>query len=196
MKYTRKPDAVLVQLKAETRRTEALIKAKKYNELDILKKDALGAMTATVRDFSDNFSLCPVFYFFDSSTEKVLDKKFDGALLNSDLSRATTIPLTDTSSNYLIVYYGNPSWQTNRRQWDTTRDANWGGDPNGRGLVVNDPMLRQVSYVYRLDFDFFNFRRKGKKNPYKYTSKKFNIEYYPTAAEFQRMLLHRIGSDY
>jgi len=187
-KLKRIPTAILVQLRTEQNRREALIHDKKYEDLEILKKDAYGAMDATVRDFRDHFNACQVYYFMDSNFEQVMAHKFDDVLLDANLSPVPRPQIED--SNYLIVFYGYPTWQTKKGKWDTTKQKHMGGQPNGRALVINDPNFRQIHYIYNLDFDFFNFKRKFTKNPYRYESRKFDIEYNPSAAELNRQFLY------
>jgi hypothetical protein len=183
------PLAVLVQLKAERNRTNALIKAQKYEDLELFRKDVNGTATAMIRDFKDHFNYCPVYFYSDTNFDAVMSGKFDGVLLDATLTPAKNIVIKDTGNNYLIVYYGYPAWQTKKHgKWDTTRAEQEGGNPNGKGLIINDYKLRQLSYIYRLDHDFFNFRKKNNKNPYKYESRKFDIEYSPCASEFNRKL--------
>lgn len=186
-KLKRIPTAVLVQLRAEKNRRDALIHDKKYEDLEILKKDTYGAMDATVRDFRDHFNACQVYYFMDTNFEQVMAHKFGEVLLDANLAPVSAPVIED--SNYLIVYYGYPTWQTKKGRWDTTKQKHWGGQPNGRALVINDHNFRQIHYIYDLDFDFFNFKRKFAKNPYRYESRKFEIEYNPSAAELNRQFL-------
>ena len=184
----RVPTAVLVQLRAEQNRRDALIEAKNYSDLEILKRDANKAIEATVRDFRDHFTACPVFYYMDSNFDKIMAHQFDGVLLDENLAPVAHPNIED--SNYLIVFYGYPTWQTRKGKWDTTKQKIWGGAPNGRALVVNNHRFKQIHYIYNLDFDFFNFRKRKAKNPYHFESKKFDIEYYPSAAEFNRNFLY------
>ncbi len=189
----RHPIAVLVQLKAERNRYNALVKAKRFNDVEALIRDRNGAAYAMINDFKDHFDACHVYYYSDTNFDAVMARKFDGVLLNADLSPATDIIISDTSRNYLIVYYGYPGWQTKTYKWDTTRATDMGGRPNGRGLIINDYKMRQLGYLYWLDYDFFNFRRKGKKNIYRYSSKKFDIDYSPCASEFNRNVYKSTG---
>lgn len=187
------PTAVLVQLSSEQNRINALLKAKRYNDLERFKKEAEHVRTATVADFNDNFKFCPVYFYIDTNIQKVKDGQFEGVLLNSDLSVATNITLTPTSQSHALVYYGFPQWQTKKGKWDTTKsNFGEGGKPYGRALVINDYQLRQIYYLYWLDGDFFNLKfLVRKKNKYKYHSKKFDLEYNPFAAEFDRKLRER-----
>lgn len=186
-KLRRIPSAVLVQLRSEQNRKAALIHDKKFEDLETLKNDTYRAIEVTVSDFRDHFNACPVYYFMDSNFEQIMNRQFDGALLDDNLAAVANPQIED--SNYLIVFYGYPTWQTKKGKWDTTKQKNWGGAPNGRGLVINDHNLRQIHYIYDLDYDFFNFRQMFAKNPYRYESKKFDIQYNPSAAEFNRDFL-------
>lgn len=187
-KLKRIPTTVLVQLRTENNRRDALIHDKKYEDLETLKKDTYGAMNATVLDFRDHFNACQVYYFMDSNFEQIMARKFENVLLDENL-QSVAAPIVE-DSNYLIVHYGYPTWQTKKGRWDTTKQKDWGGHPNGRALVINDHSMRQIHYIYNLDYDFFNFRRKFVKNPYRYESKKFDIEYNPSAAELNRNFLY------
>lgn len=187
----RHPAAILVQLKAERNRINALLAQKNYADLEQFKADAQEVMMATVRDFRDHFSYCRVYYYIDTNFDEVMARKFDGVLLDDHLTPVGNINLGDSSSDYMIVFYGYPTWQTGKRKWDTTKQKDWGGAPAGRGLVINDPDFKQIYYINNVDMDFFNFRRKNNKNPYQFLSRKFNIDYTPTAAEFNRKLLYR-----
>ena len=190
------PKVVLVQLSSEQNRINALKKTKRYADLERFEKESVLVRNATIADFNDNFKFCPVYFYIDTNVQKVKDCQYEGVLLNSDLSVANNTTLTESCKMNAIVYYGYPQWQTKKGKWDTTK-SNFGesGKPNGRALVINDHQLRQVNYLYWLDGDFFNFkflvRKKNRKNKYMYFSRKFNLEYYPLAAELDRNLKER-----
>lgn len=187
------PVAVLVQLKSEKRRIEALIRSKRMNELERFRKEAYQCMMATVADFRDHFSARPVYFYIDTNFDAIQQRKFEGVLLNSDLRPATDINIRP-DDYFLIANYGIAQWQTSKRRWDTTKAEYWGGMPNGKALNINDPQMRQVAYITTIDFDFFNYKKQHKKNPYKFRSKKYNIGYEPCAAEFNRRLGNRYKS--
>lgn len=191
------PKAVLVQLSSEQNRIITLKKTKRYADLERFEKEAEIVRNATIADFKDNFKFCPVYFYIDTNIQKVKDCQYEGVLLNSDLSVATSTTLTDDSCKLnAIVYYGYPQWQTKKGKWDTTK-SNFGesGKPYGRALVINDCKFKQINYIYWLDNDFFNFkflvRKKNRKHTYMYFSKKFDLEYYPLAAELDRNLKER-----
>lgn len=181
------PVAVLVQLKSEKRRIDALIRSKRMNELERFRKEAYQCLMATVADFRDHFSARPVYFYIDTNFDAIQQRKFEGVLLDSDLRIASDINIK-ADDYFLIANYGIAQWQTNKRKWDTTKAEYWGGKPNGKALNINDPQMRQVAYITTIDYDFFNFQKQHKKNPYKFRSKKYNIGYEPCAAEFNRRL--------
>lgn len=188
-----KPSYVLVQLSAERNRTNALVKANRPADLELFKSDVSRVMAAMVNDFHDHYSFCPVYYYIDTNLQHILAHNFKGYLLNSDLTPNYNPEIPDSSNDFLIVYNGIPTWQTNKKKWEATKHSNMGGKPNGNGLIINDHNMKQISYVYWLDFDFFNLkhRNRGKNKKYSFTSKKFNLEYLPSAAEFNRRVLSR-----
>ena len=190
------PKVVLVQLSSEQNRINALLKTKRYSDLERFKQEAEAVRNATIADFRDNFKFCKVYFYIDTNIQKVKDCQLEGVLLYSDLSPVTNLLLADSCELNAIVYYGYPQWQTKKGKWDTTK-SNFGesGKPYGRALVINDHQLRQIYYLYWLDGDFFNLRflvrKKNKKNKYMYFSRKFELEYTPQAAELDRSLNER-----
>jgi len=190
------PKAILVHLSSEQNRINALIKTKRYNDLERFRKEAEYVRNATIADFKDNFKFCPVYFYIDTNIQKIKDCQYEGILLNSDLSTANNNTIINSCKMNALVYYGFPQWQTKKGKWDTTK-SNFGesGKPYGRALVINDCNFKQINYLYWLDNDFFNFkflvRRRNKNNNYIYFSKKFDLEYYPLAAELDRNLRER-----
>jgi hypothetical protein len=179
------PKFVLVELFSETSRMKALEKAGRYRDIEVLKKDMRAVQAATIKDFSDNFDFCPVYYFIDNDFQAIMDQQFEGVLLDSALQAVPNVSVTDT--NYLIVYYGRPTWQTHERRMEVTSQTNVGSSPNGRGLIYNNYKMRQVGYSYVTNrfLDFLIARRRS--GP-RYESRKFDIEYRALASEFNDRL--------
>ncbi len=71
------PSVVLVQLRAEKNRINALTKARKFKDLEIFKQDVTGVMIATIKDFKEHFNYCPVYYFIDTNTDAILEQKVE-----------------------------------------------------------------------------------------------------------------------
>lgn len=179
------PKAILVMLFTENNRREALVKAGRLADTPILSMDAAVVRQNMIRDFSRNFDYCPVYYFMDEHLKAVLARRFNGVLLDSNMRTIRNVPINDT--NYLIVYYGAPEWQSQEGNMAVTEMADMGGKPNGNGLVVNNHELKQVGYNYALPVAAAS--KKTASDDLKYVSKRFNIEYIPLAIELDSKLM-------
>jgi hypothetical protein len=175
----RYPAAVLVQLRSEHNRIEALTKSGRYQDVEDVKKDALEVRKRMILDFHDHFHYCPVYYYIDTNADLIKLKAFDGVLLQEDGTPIKAPVLESTSENYLIVYYGYALSQS-KVNWrpitDTSRYTYDPQTPYGKALVVLNAKFQQVNYLYNLNFKIL----KGNKKYY-YHSKHFEIEYYPHA---------------
>ena len=207
---TRKfPSCILVQLRSERNRINALAKDRRL--LNQLKADAAAVTTKMIADFHDNLTFCPVYYYMDSNIDLVKKHAFKGILFNADSTPVLQPVISDTSQDYLIVYYGYPATQSriaDSATNDTIKKYAYGdpsnppkqslmtdsmitdmekysdyGDPMGKGFVINNCRFKQVSFFFKFGYDdvFFKFRRSNRK--YIYNSKRFDIEYYPMAEE-------------
>lgn len=176
------PKYILVQLSTETNRKNALMKAGRTADLEVLKKDAAAVMALTRKDFKENFNYCPIYFFYDTDNQAILNRQFD-VLMDGELKKAENVSITDT--NYLIVYFGFPQWQTKERKLETTKHADMGGQPYGDALVFCNYQMKQVGYTYELR-GFFIFP--GKITPYNYESKFFRIGYRPVANDFDKRM--------
>ena len=184
------PKAVLVQLRSEHNRIEALTKNRLYSKVEEVQKDALAVVTKMKLDFRDNFSACPVYYYVDTNADQIKKKKFDGVLMNADGSPVTDFGFSD---DYLVIYYGYPAVQgrlkdkvtdTSSYQYDT-------GQPFGKGLVVLNDEFQQVNYFYKLGYDEFWYKIGKRFKKYCYISKHFDIEYFQCARLFNERFTRR-----
>jgi hypothetical protein len=101
------PDAVLVQLRTEHNRSEALKKANRYHDLKELEKDALGERSKMILDFEKNFHYCPVYYFMDTNLDLVKKEIFDSILLNAD----GTLAKNAATGNYVITGFTHEDYR-------------------------------------------------------------------------------------
>ena len=177
----RRPVAILVQLSSERNRIAALSKAGRTRDAEEVKNDGQHVAQATINDFRDHFKYCPVYYYVDTNAEAILNKQFEGILLNADGS-VTHNPIINTrSTNYYIVYYGYPNVQL-RKAAEATDESS---PAPGRGLIVLNDSYKQVAYSIDPDYTSLFSKKKGK---YSYTSKHFNIQYRPYALELNDKL--------
>lgn len=186
------PKVILLQIRSENNRIESLMKAKRAKDLQEVIFDAQNAAAAMKRDFKDHFDYCPVYYFTDTNIELIKQKKFDG-ILNTLDGQIVNDPIIDKNSkDYFIVFYGYPTSQPKQykpvKEGDKTK-ANY-GEPFGKGLVINNHQMEQLSYLVKMDYSNL-FIGKAKK-AYFYESKSFEIEYYPLAGPFNENLKKRL----
>jgi len=207
---SRSPKALLVQLRSEHNRMEALIKQHRYKEIEGLKTDAMNVTARMISDFHDNFNYCPVYYYMDTNMDLIKNRVFQGVLLHEDLTPIENVSIPD--SDYLIAFYGYPTSQsrtsnivkdsTYRIVYSDTSDIVKGimdtmtynynsGEPIGKGLIINNNKFKQVSFLYKLDYEnlMFKLRRANKK--YIYVSKRYEIEYFPFATLLNAKLIDR-----
>ena len=190
------PSALLVQLRSEHNRIEALKKANKYKELEEVMNDGAEVRKRMILDFHNNFEYCPVYYYMDTNAEFVKEKKFAGILLNEDGSPVKDPVINSASDDYVIAYYGYPISQSRQTkvQTDTSRRSYDPDPPFGKGLVILNDKYLQLTYFYKFGYDELAFdRRKNWLKKYYYNSKHFDIEYYPLAYLFNRTMLNRYG---
>jgi hypothetical protein len=189
--------AVLVQLRSEHRRFEALSHDRQYKDLEILKQDAAAVRAAMIADFTDNFWLCPVYFYMDTDADHIIRKEFDGVLLNADGTKVADPIINKNSTDYYIAYYGTAVEQAKYHDVEKDRDRyNSGqGVPLGRGLVIVNDKFEQVNYFYTMGYDhFFEGGKTRLNHKYYYCSKKFEMEYYPFASLFAQKKFERYGN--
>jgi hypothetical protein len=175
------PEVVLVQLSSEHNRIEALNKAKRYTEAEWAKEDGRKAAAATINDFKNNFTFCPVYYYVDTNIALVKEKQFNGILMDEDGNMVNVQP-----RNYFIAWYGFPVTQ-GELQKVVTDTSVYTYDPQSRsvrGLVVTNDKFQQVGYLYKLAYHNLFM---GRKKNY-FSSAHFDIEYLPVAKAFNRQL--------
>ena len=177
--------AVLVQLKVEKNRIEALQNSHDENKLSILLQDRDMVMQAMINDFTDNFENCPVYYFMDTNYDKVAAKNFEGVLLNADLKPATSLPINSSSTNYLVVQYGRPDIRTKYadKKIDSsayTHDVIWNVE---QAFIVKNADMSFRTMYYRLGESTTRWKKLWDKK-YFYCSDDFKMEYFPSAKHF------------
>jgi hypothetical protein len=176
-------------LRGEQNRIQQMLKAKKYSLANEAMKDAEGCKKATINDFTDHFTFCPVYYFLDSTLDYVIQKDFKGNLFNADGSEVLNPVIENEKSNYLILYSGFPDVQPRNASvcTDSLHLQSVSDQPFGRGLIANNHKFQQIGYIYKFGYQNFWFRLFYNKK-YIYASKTFDIEYFPLADRLNKQL--------
>ncbi len=191
------PSAVLVQLPSERNRLEAFQKHK-YNVPNTVAEERDKIFAVTIADFRDHFDYCPVYYFMDTNVDAVINKQFNGVLLDTNLKPAQNIIINSSSSKYLVVYYGRPlaMYADENVIKDSATEITRQPITYGEGLVICNSKLQQLTYFYKLWYDeaWYKLRKDAtlrSSHKYDYASKQFKMEYFPFAAKLQRALERR-----
>jgi len=172
------PQLILVQLRSEQNRKQALEDARKYVMLKEVEEDATHAADAMINDFRDHFKYCPVYYYADTNAEAIKKKQFDGILLHADGTEAKNV--TIGNDNYFIVYYGYPNLQEKKSKKATDELTPYAG----KGLVILNNVYEQIACFFLLQYNESFFRKDKKNSKYAFSSKHFDIQYVPLAEDF------------
>lgn len=177
------PSAVLVQLNTEQNRIKKLTEAGDMVAVREVEKDAKGVSTAMISDFTDHFSYCPVYYFLDINLDKIKARNFEGVLMNADGTPVVHPVISNTSTDYLIVYYGFPPIQ--KAAPKIGAEDRFSTRTLHKGLVICNYKMQQVRFFVRQGFELMF---SGKKRKYKYSSSHYDIDYVPLVQDFQQKL--------
>ncbi len=183
--------AVLVMLKSERNRMEYLERTKQKEKANLLRTESQKIMQATLNDFTDNFNRCPVYFFVDTNLQNVIDKKFDGVVLNNEL-KPVDFSAWKNRDDYLIVYFGIPPTEIISEgnaevEQNVHRTVNYPSE----GVVILDHQFkrrRKIHYVYLMN----KGKRVVRNRPqYNFGSRNFGISYYEMGRALQKELAQK-----
>ena len=136
----------------------------RQNQRDYLKKhrpdllrefdrDVTEVAKRTVKDFSQYFKYCPVYFFIDSMSDKVATGELEGVLLDSLLQPVSSSALKAVGKNYFIAHYGSPIPQPDSVRPSGPENSgvaveNYGDDPTAlfrEKLIVTDADFKILS---------------------------------------------------
>jgi hypothetical protein len=95
--------AILVRLQSKYILINAL---QKRNDTSIIKKiiKDRDIINQEIIDAFNNFTYCPVYYFYSENSKKITNREFKGILLDNKLNPIDSVP--DLDNNYLIATFG------------------------------------------------------------------------------------------
>lgn len=97
----RPPSAVLVQLFTGERRLERSAIAS-WNRA--FREDMKIVNSKIIMDFEDNFTYCPVYYFYEANYKAIIAGELAGNLMDAKGNVLTTNPLAGDSSYFILRY--------------------------------------------------------------------------------------------
>jgi len=182
------PKALLVMLHTEKNRIKYFKDKGQTALANLVLKDAEHLANITINDFSSHFDFCPVFFFLDTALDAIKNQQFSGNLINSDGSLVASSIINPGDTNYFIVYYGNP--ENNKTSLWAGNDAEYrygSGNVTGKGLIFMNHHFVQKDF-YAVIVNFRPYLYKLIDPNYEYYSKKFDMEYRPLAARYNKEL--------
>jgi hypothetical protein len=182
------PKAILVQMRSEQRRIQYFMDNNRPYEARQVKKEASIIRKVMKNDFEDNLSFCPVYYFMDTNAYLVKEQRFDSVLSTAEGLPVRNCAIRPGDTDYYIVYYGYPDEQMDQDA-SPNHDFNIGnGEVMGKGLIFLDYKYQQKDFYYRFEYwDLFH----TKDMRHEYRSSKYDMEYYPFAAQYETDLLEK-----
>lgn len=189
------PKFILIQLSSFQNKMEYYKKTRQAGKLAGLKKDADVFNKKMIADYTDNFTICPIYFFADTNFMDIKAKKFDGLVMDKDLRPVKNFKVTDT--NYCILTFNHPSMSTT--DYNLTNPKASADDPYDAYYANTSVGNRQRPVLLNPDF---TYRHKplpnGANNKivtpakgreyYYFQSKNFDISYKANAAGLQRKI--------
>ena len=183
-----RPKALLVQLHTETNRMNYFREKGNNAMADRVADEAQHIATVTVNDFNDHFDFCRVYFFFDTALEAIKNQNFSGHLVNADASPVTNCILQVGDTDYFIVYYGTPENPKTSLWAGNDVEYRYGaGNVIGHGLIFMNHHYQQKDYYYIIN-NFRNYFAWIIDPRYEFYSRKFDMEYRPLAARYNKDL--------
>ncbi len=105
--------------------------------------------------FEENFNFCPVMYFYSSCSKNIVNRKFQGCLMNADLDLAPKADVSTIDKFFIAEfghiessdekYFTNYSLEESEEGGKEIR-TNYGGDTEigAAALVIRDANFRQL----------------------------------------------------
>ncbi|XZF15161.1 hypothetical protein ACTHGU_03420 [Chitinophagaceae bacterium MMS25-I14] len=198
------PKVILIEINTEKNRTTYLQQKGDTQKLAWLREASEGATRAMINDFNDFFNFCPVYYFYDTNLQDVINKNYS-VLMDADRKPlGSNIKISDTDE-IKIAYFGYPNTDKHvvpegvaedpdspeARVYDKTYGT--GNYPSNSkaleaGLVVTDKDFKET----KTDRRFYVGRNRSlnafRNHRYSYSSPHFSIQYVRSAEELDRLL--------
>jgi hypothetical protein len=159
--------AVLVQLSSEQNRIQYAKAHNRTHDVAETSYEAKKVRQVTTRDFKDNFTYCPVYYYIDTNRDYIRNKQFDGVLLDDSCRPVANGVMNGADNDYIVVYYGFSE--------DSKSTAT-----DHKGLVVLDDQFHQIYYIFKSQISS-SVEDQKVISKYSYQSPKYDIDYSPHA---------------
>ncbi len=169
------PKAIVVVLSSQQNKITHYEAKGEGGNANMIRKEAEQVMLCTNNDFTDNFSVYPVYYVIDTNLTLLRAKKFQGILLDKDRNVINGKKL-DTTDFYMIVRYI------------------YKGENVTSEMMIWGPNFEKVKkYPESLAENVLKDRNLSER--YNFTSKNFNISYKACAGVLEDKFRSKIKRD-
>lgn len=154
------PKALLVTLLTRPNQREYLQKHRP-DLLPEFEHDVTEVLKRTVFDFSRYFRYCPVYFFIDTSANKIATGEWEGVLLDSTLHPVSNTVVKPGAKDFFIAHYGSPIPQP-----DSVRPPAAGDLGGSKEMYGDDPTALFREKLIVADADFKLLSRTGPRTNY------------------------------
>ncbi len=169
------PKAIVVVLNSQSSKIAYYNKKGDIDKATAIRKDAEQSMLCTINDFTDNFSVYPVYYVMDTNLTPLRERKLQGILLDKDRN-VVNGKKPDSTDFYMIVKYV------------------YKGESVGSEMMIWGPNFEKVKkYPESLPENILKDRDLSER--YNFTSKNFNISYKACAEVLEEKFRSKIKRD-
>lgn len=190
------PRALLVMLPTATRKMDALTRINDTVRLNSLRYDIAEIQRKMVADFRDNFSFCPVYFFYDTTSSYVRNGQLEGHLLDTGRHVAEPAHYSNVGDDYIVAFFGYRTREMGARQYrgDMEYFEMADGDVEAmiQQLVLLDAKMEQlVRPLPRTVANRYPGVKTKEKRPryvYRHYAKYFDLQYKPSASRASTVL--------
>ena len=198
----RPPNALLVMLPTATRKVEALQRINDVTRLQTLQYDLAEIHKRTIADFKDNFSFCPVYFFYDTLSSKIKRGDFAGNLLDTALNPVEAAQYGALDGDHIIAFFGYRTRELGARYKKDGMEYfdMLDGDTDAmiQQLVLLDSkmeqLIRPLPRTVANRYPGIRTREKRPRYTYRHYAKHFDMMYRPSAGRADAVLSNFYGT--
>lgn len=200
--FERAPNAVLVMLPTATRKLEVLDRMRDTVRGNSLRRDVAEIQRKMVADFRENFSFCPVYFFYDTASSAIRRGEFAATLQDTALQPVPSSAYDALAEgDHIVAFFGYRSRDvaTRSRRGDMEYFEMYDGDTEAmiQQLVLLDSkmeqLIRPLPRTVANRYPGIKTRTKRPSYVYRHYAKYFDMQYKPSAARADAVLSNFYG---
>lgn len=196
------PRALLVMLPTATRKMEALSRIGDTARLSSLRYDVAEIQRKMVADFRDNFSFCPVYFFYDTASSAIRRGDFAAYLHDMDGLPVPSSAYDALTTDHLIAFFGYRSRDIGSKQYRNGMEyfemADGDLDAMIQQLVLLDSkmeqLVRPLPRTVANRYPGIKTKDKRPRYTYRHYAKYFDMQYKASASRASTVLENFYGA--